>query len=421
ATATTTEAVMVVHAQSLNQMNQRRSRSHWPHPSPATALHAFSSSVTSDSPDWGSGGSVTQTSSDKGVSKDNDWSPTKGDGHWLQRLGRDGREDAAVLQWKRAQDEKILQEQESRWRVEEAKRAEDLDAAEKEVTREESAVPAENAVQDKEGAAKEEAATAAPAATATPTTPLVRKGDGKKIRSLLAELQDVMQKYLRRSHREERQHHVDDDNGIQGSSHDQNTSSWWPRPEDLARASLRVLVACRQGLDREEDLPDDGQDGQDARHVLPRIRECLRRRLLAAVDSLVAADSIPIAYGVSLVRRSGTRSGEDRAERDSDFPEDDVEAVSETASDRPLLPRVLSKVASLFTTHDLRIGYGVAVEEGRRRHHYRKVFPVLVTGFMILMSLMVPLGFQFMAMIGGKALLMSKVALIMASMYNFRR
>lgn len=142
---------------------------------------------------------------------------------------------------------------------------------------------------------------------------------------------------------------------------------------------------------------------------------------------------------MAAVRRSS------RAERDSDVPDDEAEAVSETAVDRPILPRLLSRVASLFTTHDLRIGYGVAVEEGksrvifssqeerkvhspliffapgRRRHQYRKVFPVLVTGFMILMSLMVPLGFQFMAMIGGKALLMSKVALIMASMYNFRR
>lgn len=83
-------------------------------------------------------------------------------------------------------------------------------------------------------------------------------------------------------------------------------SSWWLRPEDLVRASLRVLVACRQGLD--QGLGGLGQDADeerdDAHRLLPRLRECLRARLLTSVDALVDADSVPIAYGVSLERRA---------------------------------------------------------------------------------------------------------------------
>lgn len=124
------------------------------------------------------------------VPKDGDEGAAKGSGPWQQRL----QQDAAVLQWKRAQDEKILQEQESRWRSEEARQAEDLDAVELDNARGEGAAPAEDAVKNKEGPVKEEAtSTAAPATPATPSTPVFRsRGDGKKIRGLLTELQDVM-------------------------------------------------------------------------------------------------------------------------------------------------------------------------------------------------------------------------------------
>lgn len=87
-------------------------------------------------------------------------------------------------------------------------------------------------------------------------------------------------------------------------------SSWWLRPEDLVRASLRVLVACRQGLDQglDKGLGGLGQDADeerdDARRLLPRLRECLRARLLTSVDALVDADTVPLAYGVSLERRA---------------------------------------------------------------------------------------------------------------------
>ena len=56
----------------------------------------------------------------------------------------------------------------------------------------------------------------------------------------------------------------------------------------------------------------------------------------------------------------------------------------------------------------------VMVCAGRRRH-YRQLFPLMMFAFMKLLVILVPLGFQFMAVISGKALLLSKMALMLAS------
>ncbi|XP_052126405.1 uncharacterized protein LOC113206618 [Frankliniella occidentalis] len=418
ATATTTERVMVVTARSVDL---RKSRTHWPHASPVTALHAFSSSAA-DGDDWTAG-----------VAKRD----VKQDAPWQQRLLA---EDAAVLQWKRAEDEKSLQQQEKRVNKERfvvggapspSPSPSAADDVESNTVDDGPALheKGEGGVRENQGAVKHvdhdeavhgEDAEPAPA----PTRKVV--DSNARVRTLLAELQEVMQKYLRRSHRKDRRYEDADDNSLRPGPY--HGSTWWPRSEDLMRASLRVLVACRQGLDRQHqehgddvDDDDDLQGSQDPRNLLARLRECLRGRLLAAVDNLVAADTVPIAFGVSLVRRHELRPGLIRPGRVGRDSQQDAQEVAEAGpQSQALAPRLLSRLGDLFATHDLRIGYGAAVEEGRRRHQYRKVFPVLVTGFMILMSLMVPLGFQFMAMIGGKALLMSKMALIMASMYNFR-
>lgn len=46
---------------------------------------------------------------------------------------------------------------------------------------------------------------------------------------------------------------------------------------------------------------------------------------------------------------------------------------------------------------------------------------MMVAGYMMLSAFLVPLGFQFMAMIGGKALLLSKLALMMSMLGGFRK
>jgi hypothetical protein len=49
------------------------------------------------------------------------------------------------------------------------------------------------------------------------------------------------------------------------------------------------------------------------------------------------------------------------------------------------------------------------------RRHYKHLFPLMMLAFMKMLVILVPLGFQFMAVISGKALLLSKMALALAS------
>ena len=56
-----------------------------------------------------------------------------------------------------------------------------------------------------------------------------------------------------------------------------------------------------------------------------------------------------------------------------------------------------------------------------RRRHYRKVFPIMVGAYMILSTVLIPLGFKFMTLLGTKSLLVSKLSLIIAMMGSIRK
>lgn len=58
---------------------------------------------------------------------------------------------------------------------------------------------------------------------------------------------------------------------------------------------------------------------------------------------------------------------------------------------------------------------------GRRRHAYKKVFPIIVGTYMIMSAVLIPLGFMFMSTLGGKALLVSKMALMISLMSNIKK
>lgn len=56
-----------------------------------------------------------------------------------------------------------------------------------------------------------------------------------------------------------------------------------------------------------------------------------------------------------------------------------------------------------------------------RRRHYRRVFPIMVGAYMILSTVLIPLGFKFMTLLGTKSLLVSKLSLIIAMMGGIKK
>lgn len=58
---------------------------------------------------------------------------------------------------------------------------------------------------------------------------------------------------------------------------------------------------------------------------------------------------------------------------------------------------------------------------GRRLHHYRRVFPVIVGAYMILYSILIPLSFKLLLLLGGKTLLISKLALFLSMVGSLKK
>lgn len=58
----------------------------------------------------------------------------------------------------------------------------------------------------------------------------------------------------------------------------------------------------------------------------------------------------------------------------------------------------------------------------RRRHRHRHhMMPMMMLGLMLLGSVFIPMGFQFLAVLGGKALILAKMALILSSIQGLKK
>nr|XP_018898117.1 PREDICTED: uncharacterized protein LOC109031198 [Bemisia tabaci] len=87
------------------------------------------------------------------------------------------------------------------------------------------------------------------------------------------------------------------------------------------------------------------------------------------------------------------------------------------------LGKMLQKIGTFFRSYSLDVSLGdLDLDlEGRGHHHYRRVFPIVVTTYMIMSTFLIPMGFQFMAMLGGKALVLSKLAFLWSLLGVSRR
>lgn len=58
---------------------------------------------------------------------------------------------------------------------------------------------------------------------------------------------------------------------------------------------------------------------------------------------------------------------------------------------------------------------------GRGRHRRNNMFPIMAFALTALGMIIVPIGFQFLAVLGGKALLLAKMALLLASINGIKK
>ena len=58
---------------------------------------------------------------------------------------------------------------------------------------------------------------------------------------------------------------------------------------------------------------------------------------------------------------------------------------------------------------------------GRRRRKAHGMMTMVMMGVMLMGTVLIPMGFQFLAMLGGKALLLAKMALMLSSIQGLKR
>lgn len=142
---------------------------------------------------------------------------------------------------------------------------------------------------------------------------------------------------------------------------------------------------------------------------LPGTQQCLKNRTLAILDRMLQTDIIPLMGGVELVRYATLLP-----------PGNDSATYNRSLSGKDeWVWQVFDRITELCRSHVIRLR--VQQEEGRGRHAYKHLFPLMMMAFMKMLVVMVPLGFQFMAVVSGKALLLSKMALALASAQAMKR
>ncbi|KAH1028613.1 hypothetical protein HUJ05_001952 [Dendroctonus ponderosae] len=79
--------------------------------------------------------------------------------------------------------------------------------------------------------------------------------------------------------------------------------------------------------------------------------------------------------------------------------------------------QLLEKIRDFLKTRVLQTG----ANEGRRRHKGNDLGQMLMFGLVAAGLIVIPMGFQFLAVLGGKALLLAKLALILTSIQGLKK
>ncbi|XP_075972036.1 DUF1676 domain-containing protein Osi23 isoform X2 [Anticarsia gemmatalis] len=163
----------------------------------------------------------------------------------------------------------------------------------------------------------------------------------------------------------------------------------------------------------------DVKDVIDHKEYFPKFVRCMKRKTLRALDRSLTPDVVPVADGINLVRfELVDRSG-------NIMPENETSSWTEKELEEgDWRTLALQRMAKVLKTHVIKFDFenGKTIEKveyrGRRRH---QMMTMMMFGVVSIGMVMIPMGFQFLAVLGGKALLLAKMALILASIQGLKK
>ncbi|XP_060524446.1 uncharacterized protein LOC132700886 isoform X2 [Cylas formicarius] len=148
------------------------------------------------------------------------------------------------------------------------------------------------------------------------------------------------------------------------------------------------------------------------------LQECLKRRSLLAIDRALSRDVIEIGQGIALMKwKSNGTDGGDR------YPIK-LEVTGKSFGgdwSREFFQRVML----FFKTRVLKMRLS-SLEfspdaEGRHRRKNNMMGQLMMFGMVAAGMIVIPMGFQFLAVLGGKALLLAKLALLLTSIQGLKK
>ncbi|KPJ20267.1 hypothetical protein RR48_04865 [Papilio machaon] len=143
------------------------------------------------------------------------------------------------------------------------------------------------------------------------------------------------------------------------------------------------------------------------------IGNCLKLKLAKALTRITKSDEINLLNGVTI---SKDKNAIENVETE--------EAIPRSLDENSLDSLILDKIVGFMRTHTIQIKFPTgsdlqgAFEEGRGRR--KKIAPLLAIPLLI-GGMMVPIAFGALALLAGKALIVSKLALVLAGIIGLKK
>ncbi|XP_067619148.1 uncharacterized protein Osi12 [Eurosta solidaginis] len=159
---------------------------------------------------------------------------------------------------------------------------------------------------------------------------------------------------------------------------------------------------------------------------------CLKKKAISFIDRISHIDAITVADGVKLVRLpiNGAAAVASASPTQPLYSDNDVDAsVSRSSDDRDtkLTNMLIERLSYFFNGHTIQVNFpkltadeiGRGLEEGRGK--MKKMMSMMMMGMAMKMVGMIPVAMGMLYMMAGKALIISKIALLLAGMMGLKK